>query len=480
MKNNAFVIGCKIILIVIIWVFPAKAQKTATIFSLQQCVDLALSNNINIQQRELNIKTASADGLQSKLALLPSLNGAVTNNYNTGFAIDPLTNTTQRDITFRSNNFSLNSSMTLFNGFQNSNNVRLQQSNQRAVNLEVAAAKNNLSLQVANAYMQVLLNTEVLQSRLLQIQATREQLKRQQKMYDLGNINKVKLLQIKAQLTNEESAMITAQTQLDQAYLSLWQLINITPDTANKIVPPDPSFQLTNGLLISVNEVYQEFLSKSPDALAAKERERAAQLSYFIAAGGRSPRITMSGGVNSFYTTQNNRGVGAPIPNLRPIGVDSKGDPIYTTFITYPGSEVTPFNDQFNTNLGKSLGFTLSMPIFNGWQVNTNIQKQRINQINTKLAVKQTELDIYKNVQQAYLDLTSAEKKFSAAKDNFDANKEAYLLAESQFNLGALNTADFISTKNQYLQAETNMLQSKYELLFRKKVMDFYLGKSLY
>lgn len=480
MKNSAFVIGCKIVFIVVIWAYPVKAQKAGAIFSLQQCIDLALSNNINIKQRELNSRSADADVLQSKLALLPNLNGAVTNNYNTGFAIDPLTNSTQRDVTFRSNNFSLNSSITLFNGFQNTNNVRLQQTNQRAVNLEVAAAKNNLSLQVANAYMQVLLNTEVLQARVLQTLATREQLKRQQKMYDLGSVNKVKLLQVKAQLTNEESLMVTAQVQLDQAYLSLWQLINISPDTSNKVTPPSLSIQETDGILKTVNSIYEDFLSRSPDALAAKEREKAARLSYFIALGGRGPRITLGGGMNSFYTTQNSRGIGAPIPNLRPIGVDSDGDPIYTTFFTYAGSEVTPFNDQFNTNLGKSLGFTLSMPVFNGWQVNTNIQKQRINQLNTQLNVKQTELDIYKNVQQAYLDVTSAEKKFSAAKDNFDANKEAYLLAESQFSLGALNTADFINTKNQYLQAETTMLQSKYELLFRKKVMDFYLGKPMY
>jgi outer membrane protein len=480
MKNSSIVIGCKIILIAVIWATPLKAQKNGATFTLQQCVELALNNNINVQQRELNIKTANADKLQSRLALLPSLNGNVTNNYNSGFAIDPSTNSSQRNITFRSNNFSLNSSITLFNGFQNTNNVRLQQTNQRAVSLEVVAAKNNLSLQVANTYMQVLLNTEVLQARLLQAQTTREQLKRQQKMYDLGSINKVKLLQVKAQLTNEESQAVTAQAQLDQSYLTLWQLVNITPDTFNKVAPPDPSLQISEQTIKSANAIYEEFLSRSPEALAAKEREKAARLSYFMASGGRSPRLTLSGGVNSFYTTQSKRGVGTPTQNLRPIGVDSDGNPIYTTFFTYPGSEVTPFDDQFNTNLGKSLGFTLSVPIFNGWQVNTNIQKQRINQTNAQLTRKQTELDVYKNVQQAYLDLTSAEKKFIAAKDNFDANKEAFLLAESQFNLGALNTADFINTKNQYLQAETSMLQSKYELLFRKKVIDFYTGKPLY
>jgi outer membrane protein len=480
MKISSIIIGCKITFIAVIWAALAQAQETEHFFSLQECINLAEKNNINIRQRELNLKTTHADVFQSKMALLPSLNGNVTNNYNTGFAIDPSTNSSQRDVTFRSNNIGLNSSITLFNGFQSSNNIRLQQTNQRAVKLEVAAAKNNLGLQVANAYMQTLLNSEVLQARLLQVQATREQLKRQQKMYDLGSINKVRLLQIRAQLTNEESQVVNAQVQLEQAYLNLWQLINIPLDTANKIVKPDFTTQLTDIELKTANDIYEDFLARSPEALATKEREKATRISYLIALGGRSPRLTLGAGINSFYTTQNTQGTGNVTQALRPIGVDSDGRPIYTTFLTYSGSQVVPFSEQFDKNLGKNIGFTLSLPLFNGWQVNTNIQKQRISQMNSELNKKQTELDVYKNVNQAYLDLKSAQKKYTASNDNFMANREAYLLAESQFDLGALNTADFMNTKNQFLQAETTLLQAKYELLFRKKVIDFYLGKPLY
>ncbi|MCU0423725.1 MAG: TolC family protein [Bacteroidia bacterium] len=480
MNNCLSVIRRKIVFILLITIIgQASAQVPVRLYSLKECIETALNNNINLRQRELNLQTGKADAFQSKMALLPSVNGSVTNNYNTGFAINPITNTTQRDVTFRSNNFSLNGSMVLFNGFQTTNNARLQEANVKASELDVVTAKNNLSLQVANAFMNVLLNTEILQARILQAGATAEQVKRQQQMYELGSLNKVRYLQIKAQLANEESQLVIARTQLDQSYLTLWQLMNIAPDTLNKIQAPPLTMNQVSGEIKTAEEIYRDFLARSPEVQAAKARKQSAHISYLMALGSRSPRLVMSGGFNSFFTTQATRGVGAGNPQLRQIGIDSFGVPVYSPFLQFSETEVVPFNEQFDRNLGKSLGFTLSIPIFNGWQVNTNIQRQRINQMSAGLTMTQTELDVYRNVNQAYLDFQSAIKRYDASLIGYDANKEAYLLAQQQFELGALNTADFLNTKNQYLQAETTLLQAKYELMFRRKVLDFYLGKSL-
>lgn len=471
---------CKLTLLLVIIASAAGAQQVGQQYTLQQCIDMALQNNINVKQRELTLTGAQADKLQSKLAVLPSLNAQVTNNYNTGFAINPITNTTQRDVTFRSNNFGVNSSMTLFNGFQTVNNIRLQQSNTKAVELDVVAAKNNLALQVANAFMQVLLNSEIVDARTLQLAATAEQLKKQEKTYELGGLSKVKYLQIKAQYANEESQLVTAQTALDQAYLTLWQTMNVEPNAANKIAKPDVRATTVEKENKTAAQIYEEFLAKSPEVLAAKQRAESARIGYQLALGGRSPRLTLGAGINSFYSTQSTRGVGSGNTSLRPIGIDSFGVPVYTPFTTYSQTEVVPFSDQFDRNLGKNIGFTLSIPLFNGWQVNTNIKKQYVSQLNANLTRKQAELDLYKNVNQAYLDFVSVQKRYLSSQANYEANKEAFLLAETQFNLGALSTADFMNTKNQYLQAETTMLQNKYELLFRRKVIDFYLGKPLY
>jgi outer membrane protein len=469
---------CKILLVLLISTQTVSAQKY---YSLEECVNLAFKNNLTVKQRELNQRSSNADKTQSKLNLLPSLNGSATHNYNIGYAINPVTNTATRDATFRNNSFGINSSLILFNGFQNINNIRKQEAFAKASDADLEATKNNIALSVCDAYMQVLMNSEIVASRQYQIQGTAEQLKRQQQLYELGGVSKVKYLQIRAQYASEESQLITAQTQVDQSYLILWQLLNLIPDTNNTVVKPD-SVSLLNIADENKNadEIYKNFLSKSPDVLAAKQRAEASKYDHYIAAGARSPRLTLGGGINSFYTTQNQQPVGSPTIVPVQIGTDINGNPVYTGTPRYSSTEVVPFGDQFDKNLGKNFGFTLSVPIFNGWQVNTNVQKARINQVSNELTQKQTELDLYKNVNQGYLDFKSAQKRYESNVNNYEANKEAIVLAESQFSLGAISVADFIVSKNQFLQAETALLQAKYELLFRRKLLDFYLGKPLY
>lgn len=453
------------------------AQQT---WSLQQCIDQALQNNIAIKQRIYNLKSSEADLLQSKINILPSINGQLTNNFNTGFSINPVTNQTLSDATFRSNNFILSGSMTLFSGFQNTNAIRQQQVTVKAAEEDVQATKNNIVLAVANAFMAVLMNEEVLKARELQMASTKEQLQRQQKLFELGGSNKVRLLQIKAQLANEELQLVTAQNQLQQSYLTLWQAMNINPDSSNKIVWQQNMDNKVEDEIRNANQIYEVFKQNSPELKAAHYRTRAAEINQFIAQGGRSFRINMNGGLNSFYTTQSLRGKGDPVLSSSIIGVDGSGNLIYSIpFPRYTETEITPFNTQFDRNLGKSLGFNVSIPILNGWQTNNAIQKARINQEITKLSEKQTQLDVYRNINQAYLDFKAAQKQYEASKLSYDANKEAYDLANSQFTLGAINANDYIASKNQFLSAETSLLQAKYQLMFRRKVLDFYLGKPL-
>jgi len=475
--------NCRNLLFVFIILLNVAKLNAQKIFSLKECVELSFKNNITIKQRELNKRSAEADQLQSKLNLLPNLNGQATNNYNIGFAINPATNTAERDVTFRSNAFGLSSSVILFNGFQNVNSIKQQNATVKANEYDVEATKNNIALTVSNAYMQVLMNLEILQSRNFQKEGTSQQLLRQQKLYEIGSVNRSRYLQLKAQFANEESQVIAAQTTLDQSYLTLWQLMNIEPDTNNDLVKPSET-ELVNiaNENSTAEKIYRDFLAKSPDVLAAKQRTDASRISESIAIGGRSPRLTFSGGLNSFYTTQNRQGIGEPTLLLRPVGIDVVGNPApyFVPIPSYSQLEIVPFNNQFDRNLGRNFGFTLTVPIFNGWQVNTQVQKSRITKVSSELTQKQAELDLYKTINQAYLDFVSTQKRFEANLNNYEANKESFTMSEAQYNLGAINTAEFVVTKNQYLQSETSLLQSKYELLFRRKVLDFYLGKPLY
>jgi outer membrane protein len=230
----------------------------------------------------------------------------------------------------------------------------------------------------------------------------------------------------------------------------------------------------------SSEQVYEAFVQKSPELKAAKERARAAHINTMIARGARSPRLTFGGGLNSFYTTQNQRGVGNPILTPVPFGVDVNGNPVFALRGSYASSEIIPFSTQFDQNLGRNYGFTLSLPIFNGWQANTGVQKSKINKINADLTEQLAKQDAYRNVNQAYLDFKSALKRYDANEQNLAASKESFEMADAQYTLGNLSINEYLSTKNTYLQAETNFVQAKYELMFRRKVLDFYLGQPLF
>jgi len=453
-----------------------QAQKSWT---LEACINQAISSNIQIQQQSLQTQSAKADVLQSKLQAAPSINGSATNTWQTGFNINPKTNLPEENLAFRTNSFGASANMPLFNGFQTVNNMRLKESDYKASQFDLENTKNTISLNVANAYLSVLQQTEILAASNSQADATRKILERQQKLYDLGGLNRSKLLQLKAQLSNEEYAIINNQANLNQAYLNLWQLINVEPNDKNTIEKPNQIVLDVKDEVKTVDAIYNEFEKRSPDVVAAQHRLRSADLQHFVALGGRSVRLSLSGSLSSFYSTLSTQNTGTPILTNIPFGVDKNGDPVYIQQRVYSSSETVGFSDQFKKNYGTSLGLNLTVPIFNGWSVNTNIQKANIQQMNAKLNEKQVKLNVYKNVNQSYLNFKNAIKRYEASQETMDANKEAYEISEKQFELGALNISDYISSKNSFNKSQNDYLQAKYEVVFRRKVLDFYEGKPL-
>jgi len=453
-----------------------QAQKSWT---LEACINQAISSNIQIQQQSLQTQSAKADVLQSKLQAAPSINGSATNTWQTGFNINPKTNLPEENLAFRTNSFGASANMPLFNGFQTVNNMRLKESDYKASQFDLENTKNTISLNVANAYLSVLQQTEILAAANSQADATRKILERQQKLYDLGGLNRSKLLQLKAQLSNEEYAIINNQANLNQAYLNLWQLINVEPNDKNTIEKPNQIELDVKDEVKTVDAIYNEFEKRSPDVVAAQHRLQSADLQHFVALGGRSVRLSLSGSLSSFYSTLSTQNTGTPILTNIPFGVDKNGDPVYIQQRVYSSSETVGFSDQFKKNYGTSLGLNLTVPIFNGWSVNTNIQKANIQQMNAKLNEKQVKLNVYKNVNQSYLNFKNAIKRYEASQETMDANKEAYEISEKQFELGALNISDYISSKNSFNKSQNDYLQAKYEVVFRRKVLDFYEGKPL-
>ena len=458
----------------------AIAQKT---YSLEDCINIALQNNIQTKQQSLQTENSKIDLRQSKLSALPSLNGQASNNWQTGFNINPRTNTPE-DLAFRTNSVGASSSMPIFNGFQTTNNVRLKESDYVASKHDLENSRNNLKLNVANNYLRVLQQNEILEAAKNQVNISKIQLERQQKLYDLGCLNKSKLLQLKAQIATEELNFITQQNLLNSAYLDLWQMIDLMPDTGNKLVKLEVNKVLIEDENRSPLTIYTDFEKQSPEVLAAKQRQRSADLQRYVALGARSPRITLNGSLSSFYTTLGTTYGGFQTIVNPQIGYYLNGTiqvPVYSKYsqTISTTSESTPFSDQINKNFGTSLGFTLSVPVFNGWSVNSTIQKSTIQMEIAKLTEKQTQQNLFKSINSSYLNFKNAQLRHDAALQSVEANKEAVDISEKQYELRGLSLTDYLASKNSYIKAQTDYLQAKYELVFRKKVLDFYSGKPL-
>lgn len=452
----------------------ARAQKK---WGLQECIDYALKNNLTVQQSALNNKDSKVALNQSKANYLPTVNGFGTNNFNFGRSIDPFTNTFQNQ-QIRSNNFGVTGSVVLFNGLQNYSAMQQNELLYKASEYDLNQAINNLSLSVANAYLSILLNDEILSSTRIQAENTKKQLERTEKLYNAGSVSIGNVLDLKAQYANEQLNITNAQNQVKLAYLILWQLLELPYDENNTI--EKVAIDIPKGeAVVSTNALVTSYSTRGPEIQSAEIRLLAAQKGLTLAKSGRSPKLTMNGSVNTTYSQSFMRSTGYDYLGTRILYFDQNNVPVTAPYYTSTGTEVTPFNQQLKDNLGKSLGFTLSVPVLNNWQVNNNIQRSKINLERSKLNLNQTRNQVYRTITQAVLDLEAAKARYAAAMNSYEAGNLSYKNAEQRFNAGAMNFTDYTVSKNNFMRAEATMLQAKYEFIFRQRVVDFYNGKPI-
>jgi len=451
-------------------------------WTLQACIKQATEANINIQQKQIENKLLRASYLQSKAATLPSINGSFSNSWQTGFAINPETNSAQKDQSFQTSSAGINANMNLFNGFQNTNNIRLQAKKLHANQQDLAQVINNIQLSVCNAYLAVLQNTELKEAALARVEAAKKILEKQEKMFELGNSNKAKLLQLRAEFSSQLSNLVNAENACELSYLELCNLLNIKKDSSMRVAAINDEASLNENSSISVDDIFVKYVKVSPNIKASTLRIESARLEKLVASGGRSPRVSLNAGLNSFYTSQSKFGVGTPTFVDRPFGYwynSGSPVPVYMPYPSYSSYETTSFKNQFDQNLGSSVSLSVSLPIFNSWNVNANIQKSKLSLENNKLALRQANQSLYQEITKAHQDFNFAQKKHLASKNNFIANKEAYEIAQQQFEMGQMGITDYLNSKSNFTLAQTEFTQAKYNLIFRKKTIDFYLGKEL-
>lgn len=414
-------------------------------WSLEQCINYARDNNLNVRKQLLNVKIADASLLQSKAALLPNLNGSANHVYNWGQTIDMYTNqfATER---VQSNNFYIQSQVTLFNGFQKLNQIRYNQLNLMVNKLSVEKTINDISLNVVTFYLQTLFYIELEKTSKQQWEVTKQQVEKIRKMVDAGTMAQGELFNIESQAATEELAWIEARNNLSISYLTLSQLLDLNNQPDFSIEIPDISRIGLSENIPAPKEVFDYAAENQPDVKGYKVNLEMAMRSLKIAKGGYSPSLTLGGSWGTGYS-------GA---------VKTKS-----------------FSDQIRTNENKSLGLYLNIPIFNGLSTYTAIAKARVAVENASLDLELSRNNLNKVIQQAHADALAALQKFNASEKKLRAAEESFHYAEKKFNVGMLTSLEYNENKKNLSKAESDLLQARFDYIFKTKILDFYLGKEL-
>lgn len=420
-------------------------------WTFQQCLDTALHRNITVNQSRLSNELNKVSLEQYKANRIPSVNASANEALNLGKNIDPTTNSFVTEA-YHSTNMGISSSYNLFNGLQNANTIRQYRLTVEAGQYDIEKAKNDVTLNITTGYLQVLFANEILSVAKSQAEATAVQVDRTAKMVDAGKSPESDLLQIKSQFATDNLAVITAQNQLDLAKVTLMQLMEIPiTDQFNVVVPEmtEPS-----AVILQTNEeIYKKSLDVLPQISSAAIKTNATLMALKVTEGARWPRLNFGANLNTNFASSRKKG------SVNPQGY--------------------PFFEQLWDNIGQSFSLGLSIPIYSNRQIKSNIDRAKINSMTAQLNEQNTKNVLRKSIEQTYTDLKAAIKKYEATKEQLSAVKSVYENAQKKFDVGVMTATDFLIQKNNYEQSQSNLIQAKFDYIFKGKILDFYQGKEI-
>ena len=437
-----------LLLAVLVLFSGAAALSQQKSWTLDECIYHAIDNNITIKRQELQTKIQKNSLTQSKLKLLPSLTATATENISMGRSLDPTTYQFV-DNKVTDNRFTLGGSMDIFNGLQNYHSIKKYEYELLAGEQSLQEIKENILLNVALYYLQILLNKELVLATDEQLQVTLQQIERTKVLVEAGSVALGNLLQIEAQAALEESQLINLQNKLDLSYLDITQLLELPTPEGFEVVAPVISVDANAVIDETVENIFLIAIGERPSVKSYELKLMASEYDLKIARGMRSPRLTMGYSIASSYS-------------------DARKMP--ATGGAYP------FIDQLKDNRSRGLGFTLSIPILNGWQTGKTISNSKINIETSRYFLDEAKKNLYKSIQQAYTEASAALKKFVASQKAVIYMEEAFKYSEQRFDVGLVTPVDYNDSKSKLLEAQSNLAQAKYEYIFKTKVLDFYKG----
>jgi outer membrane protein len=468
---------------ILFFVFTISTAAHAQVkkWTLSQCVQYALENNISVKQSELDLAAIDIEKMSANGALLPSLNFSTSASENTGLSFNPLTNNAQTT-TFLSVNGSVNVGYTLFDGLRNFRRVQRAELSRLSSQYRLAKMKDDISLFVANGYLQVLLNKANTAAVIAQNQVTKEQIERTQKLIDAGVLPRGDLLEIDAIDASEQQRIAVAENAVRISLISLAQLLLIKDYENFDIV--DEDYQVVNNVIAlkTVDELIEGAKLSRSEVKIAEQNVTISEKDLQIAKGARLPTLSAFFGYNSRYTdaTSFTQDLDPDNPFItQEIGiVEQTGQSVVGQFPNTISREVQAeaFLDQAYENDGISYGLQLSIPVFNAFSVRANVKRSQISLERNKLQLQQASLDLESNVYQAYVDAEGSRKAYQAAQKSVTSQELAYQYAKDRYDAGATNAFDFSQSKLRYDNAQVELNRSKYDYIFKIKVLELYFG----
>jgi len=468
------------LLILILFASLSFAQETTSKkWTLQECVDYALENNIQVKQNELSIDLAEVNKKDAIGNFIPSLNLSGNHAWNSGLTTD-VTTGVLRNQTTQTTFGGIDSRITLFNGLQNINQLRRAEMEILANRYQVDKIKDDIALFVINAYLDVLFNKEARNVALPQLEVSREQLNRTNKLVEAGTLPKGDLYDIQATIANDEQNLVTTENNVKISLISLAQLLQLRTyddfDIADNEISTLPMVNLSD---YTVEEIYEKALQNRNEIKVAQANIDIAEKDIEIAKGARYPTL---GGFYSWNSRYSNldRIVGTEIdpdnPTVVTGQVEGTGQNVISPNFRAVTGPANSFSDQFDRNKGYSLGLTLQIPILNGFRVSNNIKRAEINKEQQEAQLTQVELDLDRTINTVYTDARGALKLYEAAQKSVTAQEESFRYAQEKYNVGIINSFEYSQIKNRLIQAQSDFLRAKYEYIFRVKLLEFYYG----
>lgn len=421
----------------------AMAQKQ---WNLKQCIEYAIEHNLTIKQQEAAKDESAVDLNTAKWSRLPDLNGSASHSFNFGRSLQ-MDNTYQQ-LNTQNTGLNLSTSIPLFTGMQIPNQIALSKLNLKAAVEDLNKAKEDISIQVTSAYLQVLFNEELTKVAHEQVALSEEMLKQKTAFFKVGKASEAELYEAKSRAAQDQLSAVQADNEYRLALLDLSQLLELPTPEGFGIVSPSIDEDKDFSILTSPADIYSEALLIKPSIKAAQYRVEGAQKSIRIAQSGYYPQLSLGAG-------------------------------IATSYYNVSGRENGNFGSQLRDNFSQYIGLSLNIPIFNRFSTRNQVRKARIQQTTLNWQLEDAKKALYKEIQQAYYNAVNAESKFESSRTADEAAKASFNLMKEKYANGKATSTEFNEARTNWLKAVSDRIQAKYDYLFRTKILDFYKGVPL-